>query len=487
MGIGSLTLACMLLTATPGVEPEVNYWNRLKMAIPIVVDPKKRDIVTDLDLYCSKDGGEWKQVAHATPDKTSFAFTAPSDGKYAFIIQTTFQDHTKDPRDPAAAPIGQIIVVDTLKPQVKLKAERKNEEIAIAWQVTEENPNPTSFVVEYHLADQPSYLWTPLAALPGKGSGTTTIKPAPVAALTVRLRVKDLAENEGEGVVDVPAASVAALPPVQEGPRPDPWAMPSANSIPHNNGVAQTALTGPPPLAPSPAAVAPSPLRGALPARLLINKADVKLDFDVNNLGPSGFGTVDVYVTNDEGGHWTLLPADPGSIQPPEARGYGQARGAVSVHVPVDKKVFGYYLIVKSRANLSKEPPHTGDLPQIRLERDMEAPKAKLESANPDPTRHDTLLLKWTAEDTNLTDRPITLEWSSRPDGGWEFIGGPDLPNTGSFAWQVPPAAAAATSVYLKMTVHDAAGNITVAQTEKPVLVDMNVPEVAGVSLSVGH
>jgi hypothetical protein len=319
----------------------------------------------------------------------------------------------------------------------------------------------------------------------------------------VRLRVKDRADNEGEGVVEVPAAGVAGLPPIPEGQpqRPDPWATQQTTNPVHNNTpITQIGLTTPPsgtvppgavlPGAVPPGAMLPStmtPLRGALPPRLLINKADAKLDFDVTNLGPSGFGTVDVWVTNDEGGHCSLVPVDAGGIQPPESRGNGQARGAVSVHVPADKKVFGFYLVVKSRASLAKEPPRPGDLPQIRLERDMEPPKAALESAKPDPTRRDTLLLKWKAEDDNLTNRPITLEWSARPDNGWEFIGGPDLENTGSFAWQVPPAAAAVTSVYLKLTVRDAAGNITVAQTEKPVLVDLNIPEVAGVSLSAGH
>jgi hypothetical protein len=213
----------------------------------------------------------------------------------------------------------------------------------------------------------------------------------------------------------------------------------------------------------------------------------VKLDFDVNNLGPSGFGSVEVYVTTDEGSHWTQLPPDTAPIQPPEMRGLGQARGNVSVHLPDDGKVFGFYLIVRSRAGMGKDRPLAGTLPQIRLERDMKAPDAALKSADPDPTRRDTLILKWTATDSNLTERPITLQWAPKPEGPWEFIGGPELPNTGSYAWQVPPAAAMATSVYLKLPVRDAAGNEAVAQTDHAVVVDLNVPEVGGVSVSPAH
>ena len=149
--------------------------------------------------------------------------------------------------------------------------------------------------------------------------------------------------------------------------------------------------------------------------------------------------------------------------------------------------MFGFYLVVISHANLHKERPVSGTLPQIRLERDMKVPEATLVSALADPARHDTLILKWTAEDRNLTERPITLQWAPKADGPWEFIGGPELPNTGSFAWQVPPTAAAATSVYLQLTVRDGAGNVAVAVTKEPVVVDLNVPEVSGVSLSPAH
>ena len=100
-----------------------------------------------------------------------------------------------------------------------------------------------------------------------------------------------------------------------------------------------------------------------------------------------------------------------------------------------------------------------------------------------DPTRRDTLLISWTAEDKNLTATPIRLEWSPQKDGPWEPVGAPELPNTGRYAWQVP--ASAPPSVYLKLTVSDAAGNTVVAQSPEAVLVDLSVPEVGSVSVSV--
>ena len=118
-------------------------------------------------------------------------------------------------------------------------------------------------------------------------------------------------------------------------------------------------------------------------------------------------------------------------------------------------------------------------------------PEAKLLMPQADPTRRDTLVLMWDATDKNLTSKPITLEWCDQPgpDAQWKPIGPAELANNGRFDWQ--PPAEIPPNVYLRLTVRDTAGNKAVAQTPKPVLIDLIVPEVSnlglgGVSLSVG-
>lgn len=477
MGMGSLTLACVLVMANAGAEPDTVYLNATRMKIPIQINPLERDNVAEVVLWCSANEGKtWDIVDKASKaDKTEFAFTAPRDGKYWFVSQTVSKKGDRSPQDPAAGVVGQKIVIDTVKPQVKItKAERKGEDIEVSWEVTEENPDATTFVVEYHPADAPSFQqWTPVPATAG-AKGSTVIRSAPTSAVVVQVRVRDKANNEGVGAADVAAVEVPPPPPPPSQPSLPPAFQP-VKSAP-GAGSSQFTTAG--------LTTTTPPLHGALPAKQLINKAEVKLDFDVNNLGPSGFGTVEVYVTTDEGGHLSPLTLNPEAIQAPEMRGPGQARGSVLVHVPDDEKVFGYYLVVKSRANLGKERPGPGTLPQIRLERDTMFHTGEFKGVTPDPTRHDTLIIRWAANDKNLTDKPISLEWSPRADGPWEFIGASELPNTGSYAWQVPPSAAAATSVYLKLTVRDGAGNVFVSQLKEPQIVDMNIPEVDGVSVS---
>ena len=92
--------------------------------------------------------------------------------------------------------------------------------------------------------------------------------------------------------------------------------------------------------------------------------------------------------------------------------------------------------------------------------------------------------MTWKAEDKNLHPTPISLEWSATKDGPWEFIGGPRSRH-GRYAWQItermPP------EVFLRLTVCDMAGNVTVAQTADPVLIDLTEPEIANVGVATGR
>jgi hypothetical protein len=102
------------------------------------------------------------------------------------------------------------------------------------------------------------------------------------------------------------------------------------------------------------------------------------------------------------------------------------------------------------------------------------------------------------ATDRNLTANPVNLEWAERREGPWQPVSTEPLPNnlpapggveqpqgpTGTFSWQLPDRMPS--KVYLRLTVRDTAGNVSVAQTPEPVLIDLTVPEVGNVSATVG-
>ncbi|MFQ3652054.1 MAG: hypothetical protein SNJ75_17180, partial [Gemmataceae bacterium] len=125
--------------------------------------------------------------------------------------------------------------------------------------------------------------------------------------------------------------------------------------------------------------------------------------------------------------------------------------------------------------------PGPGDVPQLRVELDTTPPEAILKMPKPDPAHRDQMIFIWKAEDRNLADNPITLEWAERVNGPWEIIGEPQLPNTGNYAWKVPERIPP--KVFLRLTVRDKAGNASQAITPEPIPLDTHVPDVSGVRL----
>ena len=216
---------------------------------------------------------------------------------------------------------------------------------------------------------------------------------------------------------------------------------------------------------------------------LIVNKRQVRLEFEVGKFGPSGLGSVDVYVTTDEGQTWEKSKIDVGTNMPlvPDARSGAAVRGSVMVPLEREQTIYGFYIVVKNRAGHGKPAPERNTLPQIRVEADLTPPEARLFGPQPDPTKRDTLLLSWDASDRNLAPTPISLEWAPKKDGPWSHIGADMLENTGKFAWTVP--ANIPPNVYLRLSVRDKAGNVSVAETKDPVLIDFSEPEVLNIGL----
>jgi hypothetical protein len=201
----------------------------------------------------------------------------------------------------------------------------------------------------------------------------------------------------------------------------------------------------------------------------MVNNPAVVLEYQLDKVGPSGIGSVDLWMTQTDGQTWTRWAEDP------EVKGLTSGgKYQRTVELP-GEGVYGFRLVVKSRAGRGRPAPSSGDPPEIRIEVDTTQPVAQLFEPIPDPKQRDALLLRWTAKDRNLSAKPITLEYAARPDGEWHEIV-KDLPNTPEgYSWQVPPNIPV--SVYLRLRVRDEAGNEGVAVTSEPQLVDLSEPE----------
>lgn len=522
MSMGTLTLAASLLLTAAPTPGDVVPINQRNFQIPIRVEPSRRHEIKELILFASTDqGATWNQVATATPDKEAFVYYAPSDGLYWFSVCVVDSRGNREPPDIYKAPPGQKVHIDTAKPAVRITAaERQGEDVTVAWDIQDDRLDLSSLRLEYRSADAPAWSWTN-AAVVQTPVGQTRFRVTTPGAVAVRLQVQDLAGNTGSASADVaagptaPTATTTAFsgtaasagsggftlpgnapalsppPPTPVSATPPPWGGTGpVQTTTLNTAEARTVDRGwptGPNLAPAPGAVpadaggrlvassnaspslpVPSGLPGgAQPPRptmatlQVTNNPQIQLDYQVDKVGPSGVGSVELWVTQDDGRTWRKLAED-SDLKPP-----------ITVELP-GEGIYGLQLVVRSRANLGRRPPQSGDLPQMRIEVDTTPPVAQLYAPEPDTQHPNALVLTWSVTDRTMAANPITLQWAERPDGAWQQIGA-ELPNTGRHSWQLP--ASMPGHVYLRLMAKDAAGNTCVAQTPSAVVVDLSQPE----------
>lgn len=590
MNLLGVALLTTCFQQTPSEEWPLNT---PKFQIPIRVHQERKEQIKELVLYVSKDKGKtWEVSTRAEPNQEAFTFVAKEDGPHWFSIGVVDVKGIQEPADIARAQVGQKVLVDTQKPDIKLKAEKIGEEIQVKWEVKDVNPDINSMKLECKIEGNDSNEWIPISIKPVMdGSGTFKVQGA--GMLSVRLQMSDTAANYASVIVDIgspkasmPMPNLAAVPstisptqisnsvtdpnslnsqsaqvvpekPADASPvvsnnaTPMPLntekipsmsglnmpnnaiPLPAGNPLPAVDDLAKNNLPSAVPVFPvsrgskevdlgstvPPAQTIPgwsgntntSNLNGVLassaagantnqnantvqnhqttgaskrilPALQIVNKKQIRIDYEVAKFGPSGLGSVDVYSTLDDGQSWTLALTENSLVSEP--RGVMPVKASIVVPVAQEGVPVGYYVVVKSKAGLGKSPPVKSDIPHIRVEVDTTFPEAVLYSPQPEVGQRDTLVLTWKATDRNLSLNPVILEWSEKREGPWSPIGAGELPNTGKYSWAMNPNMPA--SVYLKLMVKDSAGNVAVAQTQEPLLIDLNIPEVnvLGISLN---
>lgn len=499
------TLAWLLLApcTPPGDAIHINQRN---FKIPIQIDAARRAEFKELILYSSSNQGQtWEQAAAATPDKEAFSFYAPGDGLYWFSVGIVDQQGRRTPENIFNLAPAQKIRVDTAKPLIRIvSATRQGDEIAVNWEIQEEHADLNSLKLEHRAAGAPEMtIWYPATITPAL-TGQARFRPNQAGGVSVRLQMQDQAGNTGAAQTDVGSPALAAAPmenPLGSGSpsfgnpslgnsgNPNPFSTASGNPLERPPAYNASLVRGgsPPgsdrPITPgmnagpengnrllavsTPAAQPAAPVpggvrmaRGALPPLQVVNDPQVSLEYEVTQFGLSGVGKVELWVTPDDGRTWQYLADDPDLKSP------------ITATLPREG-LYGFRLVIQSGAGLTEGPPLAGDLPEVRIEVDTTPPVVQLFEPSPDPGRRDTLTISWNATDRNLTPKPITLEWAERREGPWHVIAG-DLPNTGSFNWQLP--ASMQFRVFLRATARDTASNRGVATSPEPLLIDLNKP-----------
>ena len=502
--------------APAGVEPPPEiWWKNHKIVIPIQLKPEKQNEVRELLLFVSTDDGRtWNQEARVTPDKRSFQFLAPQDGRYWFTVCDVDFAGRKTPSDMNQIPPGLIVNVDTKPPVVKFQStDRVGDDITVVWHIEEENPDPSTLKLEYRPAGDEAALWSAVPITPGP-DGQGRFRATTPGAVMVRLSFQDRAANKSQTMSVIGANTVAAAgafgvgAPAPTPPAPTPPVLPPVTAVGSTGPVVPVNLDPPaaaPPALPrvEPAApdrpagppastltpIASSMPTAALPPRdsftaardavpppaannnpastrmsmsspQLVNSTQITLGYKITSEGPSGVRHAILYVTDNDGQAWQEIGKDETGL------------GKVTAILP-GEGIFGFRIVFESNAGLSKGPPQPGDQPEIRVEVDLTPPHVELYAPAPDPDHRDSLMLRWTATDKNLSTNTIDLEYAEKEDGPWTTIASP--PNTGTYRWRLPRTMPV--RVYLRVKARDLAGNIAEARTPQPQLIDLHKPE----------
>ncbi|WP_437191609.1 hypothetical protein [Planctomicrobium sp. SH527] len=506
-GIASTLLLLAFLVVIDTAQAEVIYSKSRRFRIPFQFDSQQltRIGANEVRLYVSQDNANWSNGGTVSPSDGRFTFEAPADGSYWFSVKTVIGNNKEIPAGPPTSSLH--VIVDTEPPQVELKLEEVElGRSRLTWIVVDPTVDLNSLNVEY--LEPESQVWQSVSVR-SQDRGQLSWTTEATGTMQARARVSDLAGNVTEAtastfianrpnrenerpdvgkpvatdpermntiganspssilpvvpqLTSVPSGKVPVLAtnlPLLESPPKLPTAAPSATLLVDSQS---PSLSLTPPLV-SPVAPTASPTANSAskPSGHLVNSLIFRIAYSLQEVGPSGVGRVDLYVTEDGGKQWFHYGNDPDKVSP------------MDVSVPHDGD-YGFAFRVTNGLGRADMPPQPGTAPEVTITVDRTPPVGKLfPVVAVGPIERNEVTISWAAQDRNLGDRPIALFYSTSSTGPWLPIHD-WLANSGQVAWTIPSTVT--NSFYVRMDVRDAAGNIARVYGETPYLIDRSLP-----------
>ncbi len=404
------------------------------------------------------------------------------------------------------------MTVDTVAPRLDLAVSRGPAgEIVARWQAVDPNLKQGSFKLEYQADSagpwQRVAVESPPSAMRHTLSGEATWWPNVASGpILVRAEISDSAGNPAvtqavvkpSGVASSPPLARSEAPPADDGWRPGTRYAPSADgttrwppdraTVDPLGTTADSARSGGPqdyyPTRSAPAgfpqdsaprtAAKPvsrqrsdrpgSPLDfSLLPAAVrprMVPSANFELEYEIESVGPSGVGKVELWGTRDGGRTWSDYAVDTDNRSPLPVKVDGEG-------------IYGFRILVQSGSGYGGRPPGEGDLPDIWVGVDLTKPTCRITGAEVSPDAAE-LVIGWEASDDALDPHPVTLLFAESANGPWTPIAS-GLENTGSYRWQLDNRVPE--RILLRLEVRDEAGNVGKFDTAEPVALDRHRPE----------
>jgi hypothetical protein len=193
------------------------------------------------------------------------------------------------------------------------------------------------------------------------------------------------------------------------------------------------------------------------------------VEYRIDQVGPSGVGKVEIYMTPDKGETWHRLSEDMAKRSP------------TSIKLPGDG-TYGIHIAVANGNGFGGKAPVRGDKPHYTIEVDTTAPFVQLRSTDVLPN-NGQVEIRWNATDKNLGSEPVSLFYRTKADGPWQVIA-KGLKNDGVHRWAFPRDAGG--QFFFKIEVADLANNMSHAVSAQPVLIDMSEPRATVLGVTGG-
>ena len=197
---------------------------------------------------------------------------------------------------------------------------------------------------------------------------------------------------------------------------------------------------------------------------LLVANPKFKLQYAVEDAGPNGPATVELWITKDGGRTWIRRADDPDRVSPVEVDLGGEG-------------TYGLYLVARSASGLGDQPPAPGDPPQSWIEVDATAPVVQLQPPQIGTgVNSGKVAIAWRASDLHIAPKAVSIAWRpDQPGAEWQTIADAQ-DNTGQYIWSVP--ATAPERFHLKVEATDSVGHRGSADTTEmgAVTVDRSRP-----------
>jgi hypothetical protein len=197
---------------------------------------------------------------------------------------------------------------------------------------------------------------------------------------------------------------------------------------------------------------------------LLVPSPRFKLQYAVDDAGPNGPATVELWITQDGGRTWIRRGDDADRVSPIDVDLGGEG-------------TYGLCLVARSASGLGDQPPAPGDPPQSWVEVDSTPPSVQLQPPQVGTgVNAGKVALAWRASDLHLMPKSVSIWWRpDQPGAEWQTIGDAQE-NIGSFVWTVPTTAPQ--RFHLKVEAIDSVGHRGSAETTEmgPIMVDRSRP-----------